>query len=172
MQTIIGLGNPGKTYEMTRHNVGFLIVDALAEQLNINWKAKSSVEALLAEGQHGDERILLAKPQTFMNVSGRTLTAIMSKYPVTREGVTIVYDDADLSFGDVRVKTAGGSAGHRGMESILSVFPRGTAVRRIRVGIGRPNHPDILLEDFVLQKFTATEKEALPDIIAKAISLL
>ncbi len=169
MKTFIGLGNPGKEYELTRHNVGFLVLDELAQRLEATFKSKRSVEALLAEGQLGDQRILLAKPQTFMNISGRSLLAIMNKYPVSIEDVTIIYDDADLAFGDVRIKTGGGAAGHRGMDSVLSSLPKGTNVHRIRVGIGRPSHTDIPLDQFVLQSFSQDEQEALPKIIDQVI---
>ncbi len=169
MKTFIGLGNPGKEYELTRHNVGFLVLDELAKRLETTFKSKRSIEALLAEGLMEDERVLLAKPQTFMNASGRSLMSIMSKYPVSIEDVTIIYDDADLAFGDVRVKTGGGTAGHRGMASILSSLPKGTNVNRIRIGIGRPTHSDIPLDQFVLKSFTAEEQEALPSIFETVI---
>jgi peptidyl-tRNA hydrolase, PTH1 family len=169
MKTFIGLGNPGKEYELTRHNVGFLVLDELAIRLDTKFKSKRSVEALLAEGQMEDQRILLAKPQTFMNISGRSLLAIMNKYPVTIDDVTIIYDDADLAFGDVRIKEGGGAAGHRGMASILNSLPKGTKVNRIRIGIGRPSHTDIPLDQFVLQSFSKDEQDALPQIIDQVI---
>jgi len=172
MQSFIGLGNPGKQYELTRHNVGFLVLDELAHRMEANFKSKRSVEALIAEGMLGDQRALLVKPQTFMNVSGRSLASVMNKYPVSIEDVTVIYDDADLAFGDVRLKAGGGAAGHRGMASILNTLPKGTNVKRIRVGIGRPSHPDIPLDQFVLQKFTQEEQQALPEIINNVIEIL
>lgn len=169
MKTFIGLGNPGKEYELTRHNVGFLVLDELAKRLETSFKSKRSVEALLAEGLMEYERVLLAKPQTFMNASGRSLMSILSKYPVSIEDVTIIYDDADLAFGDVRAKTSGSAAGHRGMESILNSLPKGTSVKRIRIGIGRPTHADIPLDQFVLKPFSSDEQDALPGIIENVI---
>jgi peptidyl-tRNA hydrolase, PTH1 family len=168
MKTLIGLGNPGSEYEKTRHNVGFLVLDELCKRHGGAFTSKRSVEAQLCEVDIDSERVLLVKPQTFMNASGRSLQAVMSKYPVTIEDVTIVYDDADLPFGEVRSKQGGGSAGHRGMESILSTLPKGTSVTRIRVGIGRPTHPDIPLDDFVLSRWTKAEEKTLTGVIASA----
>jgi len=172
MKAIFGLGNPGKEYEHTRHNVGFLVIDALAQRQGGEFTSKRSLEAEIAEVIINDERILLVKPQTFMNASGRSLIAVLSKYPVTLEDVTVVYDDADLAFGDVRVKASGGSAGHRGMESILSSIPKGSSIARVRVGIGRPSHPDVPLDEFVLGQWNAQEESALPAVINRAIESL
>lgn len=172
MKAIIGLGNPGKEYEKTRHNVGFLVVDELARRHGGEFTSKRSLEAEIAEVMIGEERVLLVKPQTFMNVSGRSLSAVLSKYPVKLEEVVVVYDDADLPFGDVRVRASGTSAGHRGMESILSTIPKGSSFSRVRVGIGRPAHPYMPLDEFVLAKWTADEQKELPSIIDSAIGKL
>lgn len=172
MKAILGLGNPGKAYEKTRHNVGFLVVDALAKRYEGEFTNKRSIEAEVTEVQIDEERVLLVKPQTFMNVSGRSLSAVLSKYPVKLEDVVVVYDDADLPFGDVRTKHSGSSAGHRGMESILSMLPKGSSVSRVRIGIGRPPHPDIPLDEFVLGRWTAEEEKQLPTIIDSAIAKL
>lgn len=168
MKAIIGLGNPGKEYVGTRHNVGFLVVEELARRFGGRFTPKSSIEAEIAEVMINEQRVLLVKPQTFMNVSGRSLSAVLSKYPVKLEDVVVVYDDADLPFGDVRVKSSGSSAGHRGMESILATLPKGSNVSRVRVGIGRPAHPDMPLDEFVLAKWTTDDGEKLPLVIASA----
>ncbi len=169
MYLIVGLGNPGKKYELTRHNVGFLVVDKLAKDSGFEFKKKTSVEASLAEGTIGDERVLLCKPQTFMNASGRSVKSILQKYPVEIKDVLVVYDDADLEFGDIRLKPGGSSAGHNGIESIIEAFGKGTNIARVRVGIGRPSHQDIPLEDFVLQKFSKQEQEKLNEVLDNAI---
>lgn len=171
MKAIIGLGNPGTTYERTRHNIGFLVLDEFANRYGGTFTNKRSIEAELCEIQINDERILLVKPQTFMNVSGRAVTAITKKYPVEPTDLFIVYDDADLPFGDVRLKSSGGSAGHRGMESILSHVGKNAIIHRIRMGIGRPTHPDTPLDQFVLGKWRGSEEEAMPSFIDKAISI-
>ena len=172
MKSIFGLGNPGKEYDQTRHNVGFLVLDEIARQTSTTFTTKRSVEAELVEVQLDDQRVLLVKPQTFMNVSGRTFAGVCSKYPVTQQEVLVIYDDADLPFGDIRFKQAGGSAGHRGIESILAQVPKGTSVARLRVGIGRPPHPDIPLDQFVLGRWSSKEQEELPAVIQTAIDLI
>jgi peptidyl-tRNA hydrolase, PTH1 family len=172
MKAIIGLGNPGKEYARTRHNVGFLVLDEMAKQSGESFGRKNALEAEIAEVVIGDERVLLVKPQTFMNASGRALAAVMSKYPVTIEKTLIVYDDADLPFSDVRIRTSGSSAGHRGMESILSVLPKRTDVSRVRVGIGRPTHPDTPLDAHVLQAWTEGEESELGAVIAHTITII
>ncbi len=177
MHLLIGLGNPGKKYEQTRHNVGFLVVDELARQLNTVFKNKTSLEADVAEvsafplpAKGGSGGVALLKPQTYMNVSGRSVKATMAKYKCTAQDLLVIYDDADIPFGDVRFKEAGSSGGHNGMQSILDLFPKGTPVARVRVGIGRPPNPDVPLDAFVLQKLTEEEKKQLPEIIERTIA--
>ena len=169
MKAIIGLGNPGKEYEKTRHNVGFLVVDALTKKLDAAFAPKRAIQAEVAEAVMEDKRILLVKPQTFMNVSGKSVAGILAKYPVKPDELFVVYDDADLAFGDLRFKTSGSSAGHRWMESILSQFPKDTAIARLRIGIGRPEHKDVPLDAFVLQAWSEKETVELPSIIEQAI---
>ncbi len=172
MKAIFGLGNPGKEYQKTRHNVGFLVVDELAKRQGVEFISKHSMEAEIADVEFKSERLLLVKPQTFMNASHRALQAVLSKYPIKIEDVVIVYDDADLPFGDVRFKEAGSSAGHRGMESILDSLPKGTAIARIRVGIGRSPYLDVPLDEFVLGRWTDVEEKELPAMIDSAIEKL
>lgn len=192
MFLIIGLGNPGKKYESTRHNLGFLVVDELAKQLRATFKNKTSFEAEVAEflpppsdsplGQGGGFTdpphippfvkggITIIKPQTFMNVSGRAVKLYVSKHKISPDCLLVVYDDADLSFGDIRYKASGSSGGHNGMQSIQDTFPKGTPIARVRIGIGRPPNPDVPLDAFVLQKFTDGEKKKLEEIIKNAIA--
>ena len=169
MKLIVGLGNSGKEYEHTRHNAGFLIVDELAKQHSLSFRNKKAMEAELADGEINGQRVLLCKPQTFMNASGRSVQAIMKKFPVTPADLIVVFDDADLPFGEVRFRAGGTSGGQKGMESILSLFTNGTSIARVRCGIGRPTHSDIPLDVFVLQPWSATEKKALPAMFDKAI---
>lgn len=173
MHLIIGLGNPEKKYELTRHNMGFIVVDELAKQLQTTFKNKTSFEAEVADPTIHPltkGRITIMKPQTFMNVSGRAVKLYVSKHKISTNNLLIVYDDADLPFGDIRYKTSGSSGGHNGMQSIQDVFPKGTSIARVRVGIGRPPNPDVPLDAFVLQKFTDEEKKKLPEIIKSAIA--
>lgn len=143
-------------------------MDALAKRHHIELKAKRSLEAEIGEGEIGEGRVLLGKPETFMNASGRTVQKILSKYPVNAHDLIIVYDDADLPFGDIRHKPAGSSAGHRGMQSIIEALPSGTSIARVRVGIGRPEHPDMPLDEFVLQKWNASEQRMLQTVVNQA----
>lgn len=165
MFLIIGLGNPGKKYEHTRHNVGFIVVDEFAKQLQTTFKNKTSFEAEVAQ----TDEITIMKPQTFMNVSGRAIKLYISKHKIPTDRLLVVYDDADLLFGDIRFKASGSSGGHNGMQSIQEVFPKGTSIARVRVGIGRPPNPDVPLDAFVLQKFTEEEKKKLEKVVEKAI---
>lgn len=169
MKSIIGLGNPGKEYEKTRHNVGFLVVEGLAKKLGAAFRPKRAIQSEVAEGVMDDKRILIVKPQTFMNVSGKSIAGILAKYPVKSEELLVVYDDADLPFGDLRFKTSGTSAGHRGMESILNQFPKSTPIARLRIGIGRPENKDVPLDAFVLQSWSAAEQKELPGIVEMAL---
>ena len=165
MFLIVGLGNPGKKYERTRHNVGFLVVEEVAKKIGVMFKEKTSLQAEMALG----ENVVLMKPQTFMNVSGEAVKRFISKHKLAPKDLLVVYDDADLPFGEIRFKTGGSSAGHNGMQSILDQFPKGTPIARVRVGIGRPVSPDVPLDQFVLQKWTKEEEKKLPEVIMGVI---
>lgn len=170
-KVIIGLGNPGKKYERTRHNAGFLVIDALAKELNISWKEKKTLHAFMAEGIFNEKHLMLVKPQTFMNLSGKTLALILKKFSMKPEDLVVIYDDADLEFGDVRFKQSGSSAGHKGMESILQLFPANPAIARVRIGIGRSNTSQPL-DEYVLNTWNPQEKQDLPLVITKATDSL
>lgn len=172
MKAIVGLGNPGSKYEHTRHNIGFVTLDALANRYSAEFRNKTSAEAELVEIQIGEERVLLVKPQTFMNASGRSVAHLLSHYPITMNDVLVVYDDADLAFGDVRYRHGGSSAGQKGIQSIINLLPAGAQVPRVRMGIGRPHHPDIPLDQFVLGKWSEREDAELPRLISDAIDLI
>lgn len=149
MKLIVGLGNPGQEYAHTRHNVGFLVVDELERRGLERTKART------------------LKPDTFMNLSGTAVAAALRQTNMTAADVIVAYDDADLPFGEIRVREEGGSAGHNGMKSIFECL--GTeAIRRVRVGIGRSENPDVPLDAWVLSKWSKEEEERLPDIVAKA----
>ena len=170
--TLIGLGNPGIAYQRTRHNIGFLVIDEIAKRYGLELRLKPAMEAELAEGTLDQLSVRLCKPHTFMNATGRSIQKIRKKKALSEHDMLVIYDDADLPFGDVRFKAGGSSAGHRGIQSILDQFPNGTSIPRIRIGIGRPAHPDIGLEDFVLQKWTQKEEKALPEIIDRVITMI
>jgi len=148
MKLIVGLGNPGLQYERTRHNVGFRVVDRLAEKWGLKWSERRA-KAVLAVGTVGIEKIVLVKPLTFMNLSGESVGELARWYKVTPEDVLIIYDELDLPTGKVRLRARGSAAGHNGMRDIIaklhtSDFPR------LRVGIGHPKHSHIEGRDHVL----------------------
>ena len=172
MFIIAGLGNPGKTYEGTKHNVGFQVIDKLAQDYTITvdkWKHK----AFIGEGRIGQHKVMLVKPQTFMNLSGESIREILSYYKIPVSRLIVIYDDTSLPLSGVRIREKGSAGGHNGMKSIISQLGTDTFLR-IKVGIGeKPNGWD--LADYVLSKF---QKEDLPLIeegigkAAKAVTLL
>lgn len=154
MKLIVGLGNPGRRYEHTLHNVGFDVLSVLSQKLNIPIKKKLA-KALVGEGSYGGERLVLAAPQTFMNLSGESVVPLMQWYKVQPEGLLVIYDDTDLPLGKLRIRTGGSAGTHNGMKSIIGQlgsqqFPR------IRVGIGKaPEGWD--LADYVLSHYPDAE---------------
>ena len=163
---VAGLGNPDSEYEGTRHNIGFPCVDELADRLDAGkFKRSRKHSALVAEGRDGDERLVLAKPQTYMNLSGRSVASLMRFYKVPLERVIVVHDELDLPFGVVRVKLGGGTAGHNGLGSVAEAI--GVGFARVRVGIGRPpGRKDPV--DFVLEPFAKREQLEVPAIVDRA----
>lgn len=136
MKLIVGLGNPGKQYEKTKHNIGFLALDALAANLGVSFN-KTKFKSIYAEGSIGTEKVVLIKPQTFMNLSGESVRPWMDYYDLTEEDVVIIYDDMDLPVGKIRLRLQGGHGGHNGVKSLIQHL--GTKnFNRIRVGVGRP----------------------------------
>jgi PTH1 family peptidyl-tRNA hydrolase len=162
---IVGLGNPGREYSGSRHNVGFMVVDRLAEKLETSFR-KVKMNALITAVRHNGERIIMIKPQTFMNLSGQAVSSFIRFYKLPLENVLVVYDDVDLPFETLRLKPDGGDAGQRGVRSIIQQL--GTkSFPRLRVGIDRP--PGRMeVSDYVLQKFSAAEKGVLPFILDTA----
>lgn len=163
---IVGLGNVGEKYSNTRHNVGFLVVDAIARDYSVSFSHKKKMSADVAETSSSSGKLVLVKPTTFMNRSGEAVQKVIAW--LKPQEVIVVHDDADLEFGDVRVKESGGSAGHNGINSIIESI--GKEFTRVRVGIGRPENDRVPLEDWVLGKWSESEKEKLPEIIKKTIA--
>lgn len=156
MFLIAGLGNPGSEYEDTRHNAGFMLVDRLSEACGI--KFKRSGKALCAEGLLAGKDVLLVKPQTFMNLSGEALAGLSLRHRVGAESIVVAYDECDLPLGRIRIRKGGGSGGHKGVGSIITVL--GSAdFQRVRLGIGRPPFGDVA--DYVLSPFEPQEAEPL-----------
>lgn len=159
---IVGLGNPGKRYEKTRHNIGFMVLEKLAARWEIELKQKS-FNALWGKGMANGNTVLLAEPQTFMNLSGTAVRQLQSFFKTDISNLIVIHDDLDLPFGSVRLKVSGGTAGHKGLASIESNL--GTAgFMRVRLGIGKPVDKS-RIEGYVLEPFRKEEQEVLPDVI-------
>jgi len=163
MKLIVGLGNPGREYEKTRHNVGFMVIDRLALNLGINVD-KKMLKALVGQGQINGEKVILAKPQTYMNLSGEAVGMLLSWFKLTASDLLIIYDDLDLPPGKLRLRAGGGSGGHKGVQSIIQVI--GTEhFPRVRVGIGRPPEPDFETVSYVLSRFGNDEAKAIEEAL-------
>jgi peptidyl-tRNA hydrolase, PTH1 family len=159
---IIGLGNPGREYELTRHNIGFLTIDRLAERWDVKVNKYKS-KALIGEYRIANEKVVLVKPQTFMNLSGNAVRSVYQFYKLPIEQLLVIYDDMDLPFGFIRIRKSGGSSGQKGMKSIIEQL--GTEeFPRIRVGIGRPTGK-MNSVDFILNKFKSSENKELSIIL-------
>ncbi len=159
VKMIVGLGNPGREYEKTRHNVGFHVVDLLAEAEDWKWDTKHG-KTLLATGQVEGERVILAKPQTFMNLSGPAVADVVHWYKLDVPDLLVICDDLDLPFAHMRLRARGASGGHHGLESVIqSLGTRDFA--RLKVGIGRPAVNPMQTAGYVLQVPRGKEKETL-----------
>ncbi|MBP2645534.1 MAG: pth [Firmicutes bacterium] len=163
MKIVVGLGNYGSEYRATRHNVGFMVADALAERWHIEtWKNK--FDALVGE-YRGTDTVLIVKPQTYMNLSGTAVKAVLNWYKLDAEDVIVIYDDLDLPVGKLRLRTQGGSGGHRGIESLLVELGK-NSFSRVRIGIGRP--PAYMkTADYVLGRFSAEEVPVIDQAIKR-----
>ena len=166
MKIIVGLGNPGQEYGATRHNVGFMTVDKLAEKWSITtWRERYN--GLVAE-YRGEETVLLVKPQTYMNLSGRAIVPLVNFYKVQLNEITVIYDDLDLPAGRLRLRLKGGSGGHRGIESMLYELGNDD-FNRVRIGIGRPPQ-GWETANYVLGRFNGEEAPVISEAIDQAVS--
>ncbi|MEO3413709.1 aminoacyl-tRNA hydrolase [Roseovarius sp. CAU 1744] len=161
MQLIVGLGNPGAKYLKNRHNIGFMAVDRIAEDHGFGpWKSK--FQGQIAEGMLGREKVLLLKPETFMNLSGQSVGAAMRFYKLTPGDVTVIHDEIDLAPGKLRVKQGGGHAGHNGLRSLHQHI--GDGYQRVRLGVGHPGRKE-LVPHYVLQDFAKADADWLDDLL-------
>ena len=162
---IAGLGNPGRQYKNNRHNIGFMVVDEIVHRLGLEFSRMQN-NAMVTKGESGEKKVILAKPHTFMNESGRAVSALMRFYKIPPENLLVIFDDVDLPFESIRLRPVGGSSGHKGMNSIIQhlgtqEFPR------LRVGIDRP--PGRMeTPDYVLQDFSKDQQEMLPFVLDQA----
>jgi peptidyl-tRNA hydrolase, PTH1 family len=161
---VVGLGNPGPKYAETRHNLGFMVVDALHRRsAGLGWQEKFN--GLTARVDLAGTPVLLLKPLTFMNLSGRSVARAAAFFRIPVEGIVVVHDELDLDFGAVRVKVGGGNGGHKGLVSCAADLG-GPGFTRVRIGIGRPPHGDA--SDFVLQGFSKIEAAEVGDVVERA----
>jgi PTH1 family peptidyl-tRNA hydrolase len=167
MKLIVGLGNPGSSYTQSRHNIGFMVVKALAKEKGLALKKDNSAAALSAKLKIDNQVVLLAMPLTFMNLSGIAVKQLVKKCKAGFEDILVVCDDLDLEFGRVKLKKDGSSGGQRGLESIIESLGSKN-FHRLRIGISRPPARDDAA-DYVLSAFTRQEKIELKEIIGKAL---
>ena len=162
MKVVIGLGNPGKKYEKTRHNIGFIAIDTFRKKMNIS-DEREKFQALVCEKNIDGERVIFLKPQTFMNLSGNSVIEIVNFYKLDpKKDIIVIYDDMDLSFGDIRIREKGSSGGHNGIKSIISHI--GEEFIRIKCGIGAKEKDAV---EHVLGEFNQTEQKDLDEILEK-----
>lgn len=168
---IVGLGNPGKQYEATRHNIGFMVLEALARQTGISGKTESRFNAIVGTGRQDNHSLILAQPLTYMNCSGDAVQKLLDYYDIPAERLLVVYDEAALPFGRLRFRPEGNAAGQKGMKSIMDRLSGTTKIPRLRIGIGAPP-AKMAMPDFVLSKFNAGEQSDLPKVIDTAVEAI
>ena len=163
---VVGLGNPGPRYETTRHNVGFLVADILAERIGAGFKVHKKSGAEVTTGRLGGRSVVLAKPRTYMNESGRHIGPLAKFYSVEPADIVVIHDELDIDFGRIRLKFGGGEGGHNGLRSIASAL--GTKdFQRVRIGVGRPpGRQDPAA--FVLENFNSKDRPELGTILEQA----
>ncbi len=166
MKLIVGLGNPGSQYAKTRHNIGFMVVDELASTHQAIWKLDKKMQAEIAEFTPDNEKVILAKPQTFMNLSGEPIQKIMQFYKLQPSDVWVVFDDVDVPFGKLKVRQEGSAGGHKGVKSAIANI--GQDFIRVRIGISLNDRNIEPSEVYVLKAFNGVEQADLPELISAA----
>jgi len=176
MILIIGLGNPGKKYELSRHNLGFLVLDSFSKKNLFEFKSSKKLKLKISKGSFGKKRVVLAKPQTFMNNSGKVIKLLATKYKIQNTNIFIVHDDLDLPLGKIKIIKNRGAAGHKGVQSIINEIKTKNFIR-FRIGIA-PKYKitkqwnNGAMEKFVLKKFTKTEKEIIKKVVKNCVKAL
>ena len=166
MYIIVGLGNPGTKYENTRHNMGFIAIDYLSREFNIP-VTRLGFKSLYGQGTVAGEKVILVKPQTFMNLSGQTVKEITDYYKVDHDKIIVIYDEISLPLGKLRIRPSGSDGGHNGMKNIIYLL-QDNKFPRIRVGVGMPDNPNIDIADHVLGKLSSDEIKVLTETIKNA----
>lgn len=169
MKLIIGIGNVGEKYHQTRHNIGFIVLDEYANRYNIEFKLDNKLEAFIAEKRVGSEKVIFAKPTTYVNLSGNAVSKIMNYYKIEIDDILVVYDDIDLEVGFLRIREQNGHGGHNGIKDIINHLNTKN-FKRIRIGIGKNESTD--LTNHVLGKFSKKEQELLKPAIDTSINVI
>jgi len=165
LKIVVGLGNPGLKYEFTRHNIGFRVVDSLAQTIEIEFKKVRSYYSLISRGMIDNHKLMLVKPQTFMNLSGRAVSKIVSYYKIPLQDLLIVYDDLNLELGQIKIRKKGSTGGHKGMESIMQ-YLHSEEIPRLRIGIGNPSvNFNFDCVSYVLSNFNDDEEDKIKETI-------
>lgn len=170
MYLIVGLGNPGAKYSNTRHNIGFIAADLLSDRYNFFWNTKAKFNADIASGDTEFGKLILCKPNTFMNLSGASVASLATFYKLLPKDIIVIHDDVDIPLGKVKYKVGGGHGGHNGLKSIDNNI--GINYHRIRIGVGRPENPRYDISDFVLGKFTKDEEVIVAITLHKILDIL
>ncbi|NCC51610.1 MAG: aminoacyl-tRNA hydrolase [Spartobacteria bacterium] len=170
MKMVAGLGNPGRRYAATRHNIGFMVVDEVARNQDGAFRKHWFIQASSCPCTLAGEKVLLAKPRTFMNLSGLAVKALMCRYRMTPEDIVVIFDDLDLPVGQLRIRSRGSAGGHKGLQSVIEALDT-QAFIRLRIGIGRcPEGKNVI--DYVLSDFTAEERTLMMRATARAVCAL
>ncbi|QDK38497.1 aminoacyl-tRNA hydrolase [Bdellovibrio sp. NC01] len=170
MWLIVGLGNPGNEYKFTRHNIGFMAVDYFLQGVG-NPRQQNKFKAEIAEVEWKGHKLLFCKPQTYMNLSGESVTAIMGFYKIPMDHMIVIHDDIDQPFNQMKIHKNRGHGGHNGIRSISGLL--GSAdYARLKLGVGRPDNPNYPVADYVLGKFTKEESDKLPEFLNKGCDAL
>ena len=168
---IVGLGNVGKEFEGTRHNIGFDCIDALGNSQGItNWANKKDLKSLVATGNVGNTRVILCKPTTMMNLSGSAVQAVSHFYKIQPSQMLVVHDELDVDFGQIRTRMGGSDAGHNGVKSLIEHL--GQDFGRVRVGLGPKKPAQVDSADFVLAKFSTKEQKQLKNLLKESTAIL
>lgn len=169
---LVGLGNPGKEYEGTRHNAGFICIDEFVSKTDgmEDWMQKKDLKCLLSSGRIGESRVIVIKPTTFMNLSGEAVQAVVNFYKIDPSNIVAIHDELDIDFGQIRLRQGGSSAGHNGIKSVTKHI--GEDYGRIRIGVGPKTPARIKSEDFVLQKFSEEQEKQLPNLKREVLAIL
>lgn len=169
MKLIVGLGNPGKAYKDTRHNVGFMFVDNVAKKLNLKFSLDKAKKCEIVQTNIGLEKVIFIKPQTYMNLSGDSVIAVKNFYKIDVEDILVIYDDLDLETGKIRIRANGSSGGHKGIQSIITNL--GTQnIKRVRIGIDKVSSDKTV--DYVIGNFSKADREIIDISLEKGLDII